>query len=343
MSERKLASIRVINDIRPIPGADAIECAVVGGWKVVVKKGDFQPGDLAIYLEIDSWVPHTLAPFLSKGEPKVYNDIPGERLRTVKLRGQISQGLLLPLSGSNGVEGQDLTETLGIQKWEPPQKPARQMLGPSPGTPFPAEVPRTDQERVQNLLFPEILAHRPYEVTEKLDGMSCTLYLDSEEKFRVCSRNITLDADKSSALWNLALRLEIEDRMRNAECFGLALQGEVIGPGIQGNRYQRSELEFHLFDIYDTNQERYLFAQERKNFAALLGLQHVPILGVFDGTEVPGSHEEITGVEQLIQSADGKTLLCASGGIREGLVFKALHGEHFSFKAISNKFLLKEE
>ena len=95
---RKLASIRKIDAIDPIPGADAIECASVGGWKVVVKKGEFHPGDLAAYFEIDSWIPTAVAPFLSKGkEPRVYNGVQGERLRTIKLRGQISQGLLLPL------------------------------------------------------------------------------------------------------------------------------------------------------------------------------------------------------------------------------------------------------
>ena len=96
---RKLATIRKIDEIRPIPNADAIECAVVGGWTVVIKKGDFNPGELVIFAEIDSWVPTTIAPFLSKGnEPHEYNGIKGERLRTVRLRNTLSQGLLLPLS-----------------------------------------------------------------------------------------------------------------------------------------------------------------------------------------------------------------------------------------------------
>ena len=98
MSERKMATIRKIDEIRPIEGADAIEAAVVGGWVVVIKKGEFRAGDLAVYLEIDSWVPHEIAPFLSKGqEPREYNGVKGERLRTVKLRGTTSQGLLLKL------------------------------------------------------------------------------------------------------------------------------------------------------------------------------------------------------------------------------------------------------
>jgi RNA ligase (TIGR02306 family) len=92
---RKLASVRKIDEIRPIEGADAIEAAVVGGWVVVAKKSEFTAGDLAVYLEIDSFVPTELAPFLTKPGhfPKEFNGVKGERLRTVKLRGQVSQGL----------------------------------------------------------------------------------------------------------------------------------------------------------------------------------------------------------------------------------------------------------
>ena len=95
---RKLATVRVIDAIRPIPDADAIECAIVGGWTVVVKRGEFAPGDIAVYCEIDSWIPTELAPFLSKGqEPREYEGVKGERLRTIRLRGTTSQGLLLKI------------------------------------------------------------------------------------------------------------------------------------------------------------------------------------------------------------------------------------------------------
>ena len=157
---RKMASIRKIDDIRPIEGADAIECAVIGGWTVVVKKGEFQPGDLAVYCEIDSWIPTELAPFLSKGkEPREFNGVKGERLKTMKLRGQISQGLLLPLSvfphslGSfyttDKTVGEDVSHWLGIQKWE--MAVPAQLAGQVRGN-FPSAIPKTDQERCQNLV-----------------------------------------------------------------------------------------------------------------------------------------------------------------------------------------------
>ncbi len=90
MTERKMATVRKIIEINPIPDADAIEVAVVDGWKVVVKKDEFNVNDIVVYCEIDSWIPFDLAPFLSKGkEPREYNGVKGERLKTVKLRGQI--------------------------------------------------------------------------------------------------------------------------------------------------------------------------------------------------------------------------------------------------------------
>ena len=117
---RKLATIRQISDIREIQGADAIELAIIDGWQTVVKKSEFEIGDTICFVEIDAWVPHDLAPFLSKGkEPREYKGIKGERLRSAKIRGQLSQGLVLPI---NGIEfsaiGDDVSDILGIVKWE---------------------------------------------------------------------------------------------------------------------------------------------------------------------------------------------------------------------------------
>jgi hypothetical protein len=144
---RKLATVRRIHSIDPIPGADAIEVATVGGWRVVVKRGEYTPGDLATYIEIDSWIPTALAPFLSRGrEPRVYDGIAGERLRTVRLRGQLSQGLLLPYAvcGKICEEGEDVSELLGIVKYDPPVN--AQLAGMAKG-PFPGVITKTDQER----------------------------------------------------------------------------------------------------------------------------------------------------------------------------------------------------
>ena len=152
MGERKLATVRSIDEIRPIKGADLIELAVVGGWHSVVKKGEFGVGDEIIYCEIDSWIPQTIAPFLCKGEEvREYEGVKGERLRTVKLRGQLSQGLILPISVIDQASlgrclsvGEDVSEILGIIKYEPPI-PA-QLAGDVVGL-FPSFIFKTDEER----------------------------------------------------------------------------------------------------------------------------------------------------------------------------------------------------
>ena len=162
--DRQLATIRRISSIEPIPNADAIELARVDGWQVVVKKGEFKINDLAIYCEIDSWVPHELAPFLSKGkEPREFKGIQGERLRTIKLRGTLSQGLLLPLeltrdrgyrasrqdgAGRYVEENDSLDDFYGIIKYEK-ELPAN-LRGKAKGN-FPNFIPRTDQNRIQNV------------------------------------------------------------------------------------------------------------------------------------------------------------------------------------------------
>lgn len=121
---RKMATIQIIRDITPIEGADAIALAHINGWAAVVRKGKFSVGQYVVFCEIDSWVPHEIAPFLSKGkEPREYLGVKGERLRSVKLRGQLSQGLILPpniLPQGSYLEGEDVSEKLGIVKYEPP-------------------------------------------------------------------------------------------------------------------------------------------------------------------------------------------------------------------------------
>lgn len=328
---RKLASVRKIDDISPIEGADAIEVATVGGWKVVVKKGEFRPGDLAIYFEIDSWIPNELAPFLTKnGEPKEYNGVKGERLRTVKLRGQLSQGLLLPLTNHPGDEGLDLTEPLGIQKYEPPI-PA-ELAGDVRGI-FPGVVPKTDQERVQNLAA-ELNGWngRIFEVTEKLDGCSCTFYLDPEKELHVCSRNLDLKMNETNTFWRMAIRHKIREKMIEHGLIDFAIQGEVIGPGIQGNKYKLKDHQFHVFDMYDVREGGYVQFDSRRIIAQTLDLTHVPVLGLLNLNST---------MDELLKNAEGKSVLNPSAE-REGVVWKCASDPLIHFKVISNRFLLKE-
>ena len=355
MTERKLASIRRISNIQPIEGADAIEVAQVDGWKVVVKKGEFRVDNLVVYLEIDSWVPHDLAPFLSKGqEPREYNGIKGERLRTIKLRGQVSQGLILPVDDETpGCEGDDLTNELNIQKWEAPISP--QLQGQAKGN-FPTSlIPKTDQERIQNcfgdiqkkakrfatekvwnaetqvleehpVVLPEDFKEPTYEVTMKLDGSSCTIFR-WEGELRVCSRNLELkinDENKDNTF--VAMALKIGDRVPN----GYAVQGELMGPGIQGNREGFTEHKFFVFDVFDIQEHKYLDPETRRMVCNAKYFDHAPILG--SDWKAPAS------VDEGLALAEGPSI---KHKIREGLVWKCNEDPSFSFKTISNQFLLK--
>jgi len=340
---RKLATIRRIDAVRPIPDADAIECAVIGGWTTVVKKDEFKAGELAVYCEIDSWIPHEVAPFLSKGNfPRVYNEVKGERLRTIKLRGQLSQGLLLPLSTLTMVEselfeGLDVSFPLGIVKYEAPV-PA-QLAGEVKGM-FPGWIQKTDQERVQNLKeeFDHWLGEQhAWEVTEKLDGSSMTVYLRDGE-FGVCSRNLELKPSETNSLWKVAVRNDLELKLRRANR-NLALQGELIGEGIQGNPYKMKGQEFFLFDIYDIGTSKYFTPAERRAFIEEHNINHVPVLAF--GAELRDTLG-INSIDGILKFAEGKSVMGMIGCEREGLVFKSKTMQ-CSFKAISNKFLLKSE
>lgn len=332
---RKMATVRHVDAVYPIPNADAIEVAHVGGWRVVIKRGEFTAGDPAVYCEIDSWIPSNLAPFLSKGsEPREYEGVKGERLRTVRLRGQVSQGLLLPLSigvfdvNAELNEGMDVSELLGIQKWEAPI-PAQ--LAGEVRRAFPGFVPKTDQERIQNLTAEYAEWQKQdaeWEVTEKLDGSSMTVYV-YEDDFGVCSRNLDLRETEDNSLWKTARRNQLIEKVQGT-ARNLALQGELIGEGIQGNPYCVRGQEFYLFDVYDIDQGEYLRPQERHALAVQLDIRQVPRLDVqlLD-----------CDVAALLVFAEGKSMLRAETE-REGLVFKHVSVSG-SFKAISNKFLLK--
>lgn len=336
---RKLATIRKIDAIDPIDGAAAIECATVGGWKVVVKKGEYQPGDTAIYCEIDSWIPYELAPFLCKGkEPKEYNGVKGERLRTVRIRGQLSQGLLLKANG-DFPEGTDMTEALGIQKWERPIP--TQLSGQIKGN-FPTVIPKTDQERAQNLVK-EIIAAREaglkFDIEEKLEGSSMTCYI-IDGAFGVCSRNFDLKRDEKNTFWATAIAEDIEAKMRavseTSGNWNFAIQGELIGPGIQGNIYGLSKCEFHVFDVYDITKGKYLSPFNRRCLIERMGLKHVPVL---NATVSLQETLGITDIPQLLKFAEGKTVVGTTGCEREGVVFKEVNGG-MTFKVISNKYLM---
>ncbi len=346
---RQLARIARIDAIRPIEGADAIEAAMVGGWPVVIKKGEFKPGDLGVYFEIDSFLPqgNPAWQFLVDKSSRTYEGLQGHVLRTARLRGQVSQGLLLSLDSLAHTDldrtalqpGFEVTSYLGVQKYEAPI-PA-ELAGLARGL-FPSRVPKTDQERIQNLSA-ELEGWRAegdagaltWEVTEKLEGASCSyIWLDGE--LHVCSRNIDLLETEGNSLWRLVRELDIEAKLRSM--FGtrnVALQGEIVGNGIEGNIYSLKNQRFYLYDVYDADAAQYFRAPQRQDLVKELGIQHVPVLCerfVLDSS---------WNMESLLLKADGESQL-KKGQLREGEVYKAIE-KPVSFKAVSNKYLLKQK
>jgi RNA ligase (TIGR02306 family) len=354
--ERKLASVQRIAEIRPIPEADRICAYRVNGWWVVDSVGKYEVGDLVIYAEPDSFIPHELAPFLSNGkEPREYNGVKGERLKTVKLRGQLSQGLLLPISLKLYVdfsyyvtaferglqEGDDVTEILGIQKWEAPVPAC--LAGIAKGN-FPSFLVKTDQERCQNIASEIFETHRneTYEVTLKLDGSSCTIYVKDGD-IGVCSRNLDLKETEGNSFWKAARDQGIIDAMlayNGKTGHSIALQSETLGEGIQGNQEGIKGQRLYLFDIFDIDNQTYMKPGARMN---LLDKYLVP-LGA-DLTHAPVLHpamcvtDSFANLDELLAYADGPSM--NPNVKREGLVFKSNDSE-FSFKAISNEWLLSK-
>jgi RNA ligase (TIGR02306 family) len=332
--ERKLASVVKITDIQPIVGADAIVVAKVKGWNVVVKVNEYKVGDLAVYYEIDSFLPiRPQFEFLRKSSFKRMGSSEGFRLKTIKLRGQLSQGLLTPIPEGiiNPKEGDDLTEALDIVKYEPPI-PA-QLAGKIKGT-FPSFIPKTDETRIQNFesdIGFSPVGERVY-ITEKLDGTSFTCYFNNGV-FGVCGRNWELTETNDNSLWRMANMLELKEKLTK---YGknIALQGELIGAGINGNLYGLSDHKLYFFTGYDIDKGRRMFFDELEWVLFGLQLQMVPVLEKY-GFVIPN---ESNIVDYMLRYAEGKSVL-NMGVDREGVVVRGLERE-FSFKAISNTYLL---
>lgn len=341
--ERKLASIRKISNISPIEGADMIELVIVDGWKVVVAKNvGHKVGDLVIYCEIDSFLPiKEEFEFLRKSSyKKMVDGTEGFRLKTIKLRGQVSQGLILPISVlydnrdlsafDELTVGDDVTSILGIVKYEPPI-PA-ELAGKVKGL-FPSFIPKTDEERIQNLSgeIPN-WKDKTFYVTEKLDGSSATVYY-KDGVFGICSRNLELLETEGNTFWKVARELDLENKMREYGV-NISLQGELIGEGIQGNPYKIKGQTIKFFNLFDIDlQEYHTLSMFETIVKKQFGLDTVPILDRH--FKLPDT------VEEILKFADDKSELNRTFD-REGVVIRSLDRK-ISFKAISNKFLLNEK
>lgn len=359
---RKLATVRTITDITPILNADKIELAHVDGWQVVVRKDDgYKVGDKIVYIEIDSVVPET--PEFEFLRDRKF------RVRIIKLRGERSEGLIMPMSILDPEKeyniGDDVTDELEITKYDPEERKERQDSNQNikkiiptrwymripwlrkiilkkykDKTEFPKWIIKTDEERIQNMpiLFESLKKTKmPLTITEKIDGQSATYFLVKKlfgYEFGVCSRNYKIDKS-SNQYWQIAEQYDIKDKLKTLikqnKSKSVVLQGEIIGEGIQGNKYKIKGYDFYAFNL--------LFDRKRLGYSAMfaslgaLGIRCVPYLGTF----TVGEHDTIEDIVKF-SGCDTSTL---RDGEREGVVCRN-QKHHVSFKCINPNFLLKE-
>ena len=355
--QRKLAYVETVKSVSPIPNADKIEVARVRNWNVVIKKGELKEGDKCVYFEIDSFlpvIPFPLFDFLRKSSYKKDGDTEGFVLKTMRFKGVLSQGLIMPLdvvlsafgislpSNVFGIElpallddGFDLTELLNVKKYE---KPVPACLGGEVLGNFPSFIPKTDEERIQNInqeFLENMMLDKIY-VTEKIDGTSITVYI-KDTHVGVCGRNYefkeTTQNSYNYAVKNYKLREKLL-AFKAEEDRNIALQGELIGPGIQGNHYNLNDVRILWFSGYDIDKQKRMDFAEFQSILDRFKLTLVPIVGCT-------IHQtDKTNPSKWIEFADGKSKLDPSV-IREGIVVRSQKNPQLSFKAVSNKYLLK--
>jgi len=339
---RKLVTIQKISEVKPIPDADFIELACIKGWQCVAKKGEFKPDDLCVYFEVDSYLPiDERYEFLRKSSYRS-NEYMGEgfRVKTVRFRGEISQGLALPLSAFPEItlseEGADVTDVLNIRKWEMPEQVGS--AGISVGS-KPFGIPTTDETRIQSI--PEFLLHftgKPYYISTKMDGTSCTVYI-KDGKVGVCGRNDEYKEDvETCSMWAYVYKHNLKEKL-TALGEDIALQGEFCGAGIQKNRLKLFEPALYVFDVIkigESDKLKKCGLDEILSYCGKLGIQSVPI-------EETGDSFGYT-LPELIERAKGKY---ESGLDKEGIVVRThdygrIGNDKLSFKVINNDFLAKE-
>jgi hypothetical protein len=364
--ERKLASVQRILSLSPIEGADKIVKATVLGWELVVAvKDNFKIGDLCVYCEVDSIFPDK-PEFEFLRERKF-------RIKTIKLKGQVSQGICFPISiihKSFHTEGRDVTEILGVTKYDPQAEFERKetlrlasidknrmtkffkryswyrnLFFKPTRIPFPAFIHKTDEDRIQ--LFPnacEQWKDIPFDVTEKIDGQSATYFVIPNPRkglfqkkwiFGVCSRNFQLLKEDNSSYWTIAKQEGLKEKMIKWSTewgCGLIVQGEIIGSKIQGNKYNLNGYSFHVFNVieYYKGDYRPMAQGEQYNFCQDLQLLTVPRL--IWNFKLPET------IHEAVDQAKGKSLLWDIP--REGVVVRN-YDRNISFKIINPDFLLK--
>jgi RNA ligase (TIGR02306 family) len=343
---RKLASIRQIRKKTPIDGADKIELVKVDGWNCVAKKNEFEVGDYCVYFEIDSFLPIEDKYSFLKNDLGTMLGEKGYRIKSSRFMGVLSQGLALPLKFFDNLSdcslGDDVTDLLGVKKYEN-QLPA--CLCGEAKSRFPGFIRKTDQERIQNIPFIfDSYSDCYFECTEKLDGSSMTVFFNDGE-FGVCSRNLQLKKNLNNTFWKVCDDIGLETALSKFNSnYGrnIAIQGELIGEGIQKNKLKTKGHQFRLFDIWDIDNKKYMTMDERNIVYTIISqylnkkLLCCPVVCVCKLKDIGSS------VDGVLDFVKGWSLINKNSK-REGIVFKSkttIDDNIVSFKGINNEYLI---
>ena len=294
MDQRKLVKVVQVDDVLVHDNADSLEIAIIGGWQCVVRKGEFSKGDYAVYFEIDSMLPLTDPRFESFAGRNEYvvDGTTYTRIRSMKLRKELSQGLLMNLSvldklsdtnskdETDSLDLDNLDKILGVIKYEAPV--SANLAGNAKGS-FPSFIPKTDQERVQNLSRKvQGSQGHLFEVSYKLDGSSFTAYCNEDEEgvyTGVCSRNLELKVDETNEGNSFVKAFKdnnLDGLLRQWRAEGgdlIALQGELLAPNIQGNFEGVSGLTLYVYAVYNISKGEYMRPDEARSRVKSLGLK----------------------------------------------------------------------
>lgn len=334
-----VATIEKIININIHPNADRLVICNIKGYQICSQKDQFKLGDMVVYVVIDSIT----------DELPQYEFLRAKhfKIKPIKLRGELSMGLILPISilkefGHTDIElyeGMEVSHLIGIKHYEKPE-PAQ--LGGTVKGNRPSYIRKTDEERLQsNLKYIDALLGKPYYISQKIDGSSFTAYI-KDGSFGVCSRNLELTFDENNSFWKMAIKYDVENKLKSY--FGdknICIQGELCGSGVNGNKLGLSTIDLVLFNLFDIDTQKYLPIDQLEKFCKESNIPMVPIIE-------RGNSFNYT-LEQLQSMSND--LKYPNGSVAEGIVIRSseelmcgrYNNERLSFKVINEKFLMKYE
>jgi tRNA-binding EMAP/Myf-like protein len=359
---RDLAYIAKIEKLEPIQDKDRIELATIAGWNVIVGKNEFKEGELVVYCEYDTVLP--IKPEFEFLRKRCYSSLyNGFRIRNMKMAGVFSQGIVFPVSilpkDFKIKEGQVVAEILGIEKYDPEakkelnsiQKKNNKVLKffmknktfrkvwvkthTKPKKEYPKTVAKSNETNIQKLFneYKEKYNENLFYLTEKLEGQAATFLL-KKGKYRFFSHNIEVTKAGNTNWKKTSNKYKIEKLLKKYKKkykINLAIQGEIVGPGIQKNIYKLNDLDMFIYKIINVKTGEAFDFLSMKEITEELGLKIVPFIEI-------KTLENFNSIDEILEYSNGKSLL-NNKVKREGIVWRSVKDQSIGFKAKSPEYL----